>query len=178
MEIKNASTIDSKEQIMVDNFTKDTGDFIGLSLVDRQVIALGVSISKQKNEFEKVRKEPLGLSEFKPKSFSKFYDDQPVDSSDEETKAESEPAGDGFEVTKGGRRGLKERDVKKYKPLEEQKEEEVKAVAVPDSSSDDEDKFDNEEDGGEWVTDTNLYSHLSGGTSQNLMENLDNLLFT
>jgi len=36
---------------MVDNFSKDTGDFVGLSQVDRMVIAMGVSLSREKNEF-------------------------------------------------------------------------------------------------------------------------------
>jgi len=54
----------------VDDFAKETGDFVGLSKVDRMVIAMGVALSREKNEFDKVRKEPLKLSEFRPKSFS------------------------------------------------------------------------------------------------------------
>ena len=57
----------------------------------------------------------------------------------------------------------------KFEPVKEDKKEEIE--------SDDENKFDNEEEGGEWVTTDNLYSHI-GGAGGNLLENKDNLLFT
>ena len=60
---------------MVDNFAKDTGDYNGLSAVDRLVISLGVSLSREKNEISKVLKEPKALSEFRPSSFKQFYDE-------------------------------------------------------------------------------------------------------
>ena len=58
----------------MDNFCKDTGDYLGLSQVDRQVIALGVAISRTKGEFDKVHIAPKSLEEFRPKSFKPFYD--------------------------------------------------------------------------------------------------------
>lgn len=57
--------------------------------------------------------------------------------------------------------------------------EEVKEEVVPEEeSSEDEDKFDDEIEGGEWVTEENIHKHISGGNTQSLMENADNLLFT
>lgn len=47
-----------------------------------------------------------------------------------------------------------------------------------EDSEDDENKYDNEEEGGQWVTDENLYSHIGGAEGQNLIEMNDNLLFT
>lgn len=66
MHVKSKANIDEKDQTVVDNFAKDTGDFGTLSLVDRRVIALGVAISKEKGEYNKVVKEPKSLEEFKP----------------------------------------------------------------------------------------------------------------
>jgi len=47
-----------------------------------------------------------------------------------------------------------------------------------EDSDGNDDKFDNEEEGGEWVTVENLYKHISGGNTLNLIDNPDNLLFT
>jgi|TARA_B110000285_G_C15084698_1_gene595488 hypothetical protein len=55
-------------------------------------------------------------------------------------------------------------------------QEEAKDAKAEDS--DDSDVIDNEEEGGEWVTAGNLYSHIGGANANNLMENQDNLLFT
>ena len=51
-------------------------------------------------------------------------------------------------------------------------------LAVKLEDSEDENKYDDEEEGGQWVTAENLYSHIGGADGQNLMENNDNLLFT
>ena len=52
MQVKQGgSYVTERDQVMVDNFSKDTGDFVGLSQVDRMVIAMGVSLSREKNEF-------------------------------------------------------------------------------------------------------------------------------
>lgn len=120
MDVKTKQSIDDKDQYIVDQFAKETGDFATLSEVDRQVIALGVAISREKGEFAKVLKEPKSLAEFKPKSFKEFYDEDDqlsYDSEDgqAEQKKQSDGFGDGFEVTAGGRRGLKDRDLEKYK---------------------------------------------------------------
>ena len=74
MSVKASNFIPECDRDMVDNFAKDTGDYQGLSAVDRMVISLGVSLSKEKNEFNKVNKEPKALDEFRPKSFSKYYE--------------------------------------------------------------------------------------------------------
>jgi hypothetical protein len=50
------------------------------------VIAAGISLAKQKNEFSKVKMQPADLKEFRPKAFKEYYED-PVDkclSSDED----------------------------------------------------------------------------------------------
>jgi len=62
------------------------------------------------------------------------------------------------------------------KEAEKRANEEVKESKPEDS--DDSDIIDNEEEGGEWVTSKNLYSHIGGADANNLMENQDNLLFT
>ena len=51
-----------------------------------------------------------------------------------------------------------------------------KAVNPEDSESDD-NKIDDEETGGQWVTQDNLYSHIGGADAFNLMANDDNSLF-
>jgi hypothetical protein len=66
------------------------------------VIAMGVALSREKNEFDKVRKEPLKLSEFRPKSFKQFYDEN-EDSDDfwnedgSEKKKEKKPEANEFD---------------------------------------------------------------------------------
>ena len=177
MEVKQGkSAIGEKDQIIVDNFAKDTGDFHTLSVVDRQVIALGLSISRTKNEFSKVNIIPKSLEEFKPKGFKQFYtsDEEKEekfwdDSSDaeEEQKTPKTDGLDDFQETKGGRHALKEREIKKYTKPEEKQEE--KLIEQQEPSSSDEEKLDDEEEGGEWVTDENLHKHISGGTTQDLM---------
>lgn len=50
--------MDKKDLIHVQNFAKDTGDYNSLSLVDQQVIALGIKMARDKNEIDLVRTEP------------------------------------------------------------------------------------------------------------------------
>lgn len=56
-----------------------------------------------------------------------------------------------------------------------QKEAEKKALEESKGAeaveSEDSNEIDNEEDGGEWVTSKNLYSHIGGINANNLMEN-------
>ena len=202
IDVKNGSTfIPEKDQIRVDNFSKDTGDYIGLSQVDRMVIAMGVAISKEKGEYEKIRKNPPSLEEFRPKKFKEFYDEADSDDDfwNEEEKpqqAEKKPESDGFDdfqVTAGGRKGLKGKDIEKYKQKNEELKEklehsekmasqqkpEVPVEPTEDKKEEDSDsdRIDNEEEGGEWVTEENLYKHISGGATNSLLENEDNLLF-
>jgi hypothetical protein len=58
----------------VQNFAKDTGDFKSLSLVDQLVIALGVRLAKERDDFDKVRHEPKALHEFKPTAMLEDYE--------------------------------------------------------------------------------------------------------
>lgn len=89
LDIKEHQTFLSKADIdQVSNFAKDTGDFISLSKVDIQVIALGVAIAKKNKEEELINKEPKDLDEFKPEKLKEAYDkyssDSESDQSDEE----------------------------------------------------------------------------------------------
>ena len=54
MSVKNGKYVSQKDKDMVDNFAKDTGDYNTLSVVDRLIISFGVSLSREKNEFNKV----------------------------------------------------------------------------------------------------------------------------
>ena len=70
LQLKSADTyINEQDMIQTQNFAKDTGDFNSLSLVDQQVIALGIKVAREKGEGDKVRNEPLPLTEFRPKGF-------------------------------------------------------------------------------------------------------------
>ena len=47
LQVKEVSTwLDKKDMNQVQNFAKDTGDFSSLSLVDTQVIAMGVKLAR------------------------------------------------------------------------------------------------------------------------------------
>jgi rRNA maturation endonuclease Nob1 len=85
--IASASTlVDQKDLQVVEDFARETGDLQTLSKVDKLVIAAGISLAKQKNEFSKVKMQPADLKEFRPKAFKEYYED-PVDkclSSDED----------------------------------------------------------------------------------------------
>ena len=76
--------------IRAQNFAKDTGDYTSLSLVDQQVIALGIRVAREKGEIDSVRMEPQDLTEFRPKNFeadyAKLYDSD-SDSEDSEEEA-------------------------------------------------------------------------------------------
>jgi len=74
LDVKKASTfVERPDMVQVKNFAKDTGDFTSLSEVDMQVIALGVSMARRKNESDCVRSEPNPLTEFRPKNFDADY---------------------------------------------------------------------------------------------------------
>ena len=232
MQVQASNTaVDKNDHIRVENFAKDTGDFSGLSAVDIKVIAMGLSIARAKGEYNKVNLTPQNLSEFRPRAFKPFYDEDDkgdeTSSSDEETNTKQKAAGGDewttSEPAKKSRRGkkggeaanidefvetekaenIRRKDIKEHvmtkmekkiyeakKAMAELNGEEIDfeepvskpkedlAVKLEDSDSDDPDKYDNEEEGGQWVTADNLYSHIGGADSHNLMENQDNLLFT
>ena len=58
----------------MENFAKDTGDFVGLSKVDMLVISMGMQLARERGEIDLVRKVPKDLTEFKPESLKKAYD--------------------------------------------------------------------------------------------------------
>ena len=69
----------------VQNFAKDTGDYIGLSKVDQRLISLGVKIALDRGEGHLIRKEPKDLSEFRPENLKKAYDAFESSGSDEDS---------------------------------------------------------------------------------------------
>jgi len=100
MTIKPSSCINEKDIAIVENFSKETGDSKTLSVVDKLVIAFGLTLSREKGEFKQVLLTPQKLEEFKPKSFKKFYNQGEDSSSDEENKKETS-ADDGWNTTSG-----------------------------------------------------------------------------
>lgn len=62
--------------------------------------------------------------------------------------------------------------IEEVKTEKEQEPEEDMAVVAKSESS----EFDDEEEGGKWITEENLYSNI-GGAAGNLLLNNDNALF-
>ena len=204
--LSGTSFVEQRDQARVEAFAKETGDLATLSLVDQMVIAAGLTLSRQKGEHSLVQLMPKKLEEFRPKSFKQFYEDGD-DSDEAEAKPKKVEDVDEWNDTapsKGeggkGARGAQNNDLaKKYlKQVEEAKkmmadsdEEENSqkgqadpqaetaedSQAVNQEDSDNSDKYDDEETGGQWVTSDNLYSHVGGASAFNLMANEDNRLF-
>ena len=90
IDVKNAETfLDREDLIWVQNFAKDTGDYQTLSKVDQLVISLGIKLARIRGEDHLVRREPKGLSEFKPDRLKEAYDafsGSDDESSDEDVK--------------------------------------------------------------------------------------------
>ena len=84
----------------MEEFSRETGDKNTLSHVDKLVIAFGMTLSRDKNEYEQVNKTPQNLEEFRPKAFKKHYDDA-GDSSDEDKSKPIFKADDGWTTTGG-----------------------------------------------------------------------------
>lgn len=103
-----SSLVDEKDFQLVEEFSKETGDFTFLSHVDKLVIAAGVTLARRKGEHDLVQKEPPSIEEFRPKRFKEYYEDGGADSSsdeDDDGKKEPEPVeDDGFQVSGGNRR--------------------------------------------------------------------------
>jgi len=75
LQVKSVENYIQKQDLtFVQNFAKDTGDYRSLSLVDQLVIALGVRLSRDRDDFEKLRSEPKPLTEFKPLSMQPEFD--------------------------------------------------------------------------------------------------------
>ena len=100
LQVKSGSGYVQKADLdFVQNFAKDTGDFKSLSQVDQLVIALGVRLSKERDDFGNVRKEPLPLQEFKPSVFQEDYarrEDGEFSDYDSEDSEEAKPVDDGW----------------------------------------------------------------------------------
>ena len=73
----------------MENFAKDTGDFIGLSKVDMLVISMGMQLARERGEIDLVRKVPRDLQEFRPENLKKAYDAFESDDSDESSNDEA-----------------------------------------------------------------------------------------
>lgn len=75
LSVKNAETFLARNDLnLVENFAKETGDFIGLSKVDLMVIAMGLQLARERGESSMVRKKPMDLQEYRPDSLKKAYD--------------------------------------------------------------------------------------------------------
>ena len=80
--VKSAVNIEEEDVQTVEEFSRETGDKNTLSHVDKLVIAFGMTLSREKDEYENVNKTPQNLEEFRPKGFKKHYDDNGESSDD------------------------------------------------------------------------------------------------
>ena len=62
--------------------------------MDQKVIALGIRMAREKGEFDRIRKEPQPLTEFRPRNFesdyAKKYDEMASDESESDSDSERE----------------------------------------------------------------------------------------
>jgi hypothetical protein len=58
MNVKSRINIDDRDIERVEKFAKETGDLKTLSLVDKWVIAFGITLSREKNEYNKLIAKP------------------------------------------------------------------------------------------------------------------------
>jgi len=190
MSIKSGMTgeIDQKADFgWVESFARETGDIANLSHVDKLVIALGVQQCRAKDELKEIRKEPKKLEEFRPRRFAEDYkrldeleapesDSDDASDSDEERKPVIEYDEDGFETVKYDQRVkaplLIEKKKKESMALKEQEDEEAKEEVLEpvwEELYDSDNSFDNEELGGEWITEENLHKHMTHADTQSLL---------
>lgn len=203
--MQSSAILDEKDYAQVENFARETGDKATLSRVDMLVIAAGLSLSRQNGELNKVRLKPAELTEFQPKSHKKEYDEraeeeamiageaekeetnefdefQTVDKS-KKRKPQAEPvlsAKQRKQMEQAKRLMALESSDDEAKPAEEETAEDAnKEAEEPVPAVEDEDSWDDEEDGGQWVTADNLHKHLNGDASKatNLMLMADAKLF-
>ena len=73
------SFVNSKDREAVESFARETGDLNSLSEVDKLVIATGLTLARDKDEFKHVLRKPKDLQEFRPKSFKSFYENEEED---------------------------------------------------------------------------------------------------
>jgi hypothetical protein len=120
LQVKSVENYIQKQDLtFVQNFAKDTGDYRSLSLVDQLVIALGVRLSRDRDDFEKLRSEPKPLTEFKPLSMQPEFDlDESSEYDSEGSKSEPEEAEDD-----GWNEVAEDRQTKRTKKREQEKAE-------------------------------------------------------
>jgi len=179
-----AGEIDQKADFgWVESFARETGDIANLSHVDKLVIALGVQQCRVKNELSEIRKEPKQLEEFRPRRFADDYkrldeleapesDSDDASDSDEERKPVIEYDEDGFETVKYYQRVKAPLLIEKKKKEKEALVEEVKEEVLEpvwEELYDSDNSFDNEELGGEWITEENLHKHMTHADTQSLL---------
>ena len=163
-----------------------------MSLVDTEVIAMGLRIAKEKNEHHLIRKRPQPLTEFRPTNFEADYKrkfDETADSDSEEDnsdgcgeKSVSKKAaadlddewnnvGDDRQTRRTKKRTeekqahFRKKHGNKIASKKEAKLIEFDAPTAAVTGDEDSDSIDDENEGGEWITEENLYKHLSHGVS-------------
>ena len=154
----------------VENFAKDTGDFVSLSKVDVQVIAMGVRLAKSIGEGHLIRKEPKDLSEFKPAQVKQAYDALSSDSEEESSESDGDKAADSDDEWGEVKASRTERRTQEFKQQKRERwekrqqkiREQQEAAALAKKETPDED------DEGEWVTQENLYTYINNGDTQTL----------
>ena len=97
LKIIQSEDMDPSHLKLVTNFAKDTGDYKSLSQTDLKVIALGLQLAKANGEYEKVKKEPKPLAEFKPKRFMNDYQKIEEIESDSDEEEQSNQNKDAFD---------------------------------------------------------------------------------
>lgn len=127
MQVKSGATyIQKPDLVLVQNFAKDTGDFKSLSKVDQLVIALGVRLAKDRDDFDRVRTEPKPLSEFKPTSLQQDYERQDGDYDSEEEGSGSDESSDKAEDGDGWNAVSEDRQTKRTNKRNQEKAEHFK----------------------------------------------------
>jgi rRNA maturation endonuclease Nob1 len=86
LQVKPAVAINEADIQTVEDFSKETGDKNTLSRVDKLLIAFGMTLSREKDEYSQVNKTPQKLEEFRPKSMKPYYEDDGQDDSDDEKR--------------------------------------------------------------------------------------------
>mmetsp|Transcript_22952 Transcript_22952/g.35385 ORF Transcript_22952/g.35385 Transcript_22952/m.35385 type:complete len:303 (-) Transcript_22952:539-1447(-) len=98
MIVKSLQHIADEDMATVKSFSRETGDLRSLSQVDMMVIALGLTLAREKGEFDKVKLAPNNFAEFKPNTFKSFYNDNDDDFwNKDESEEKPVKADDGFD---------------------------------------------------------------------------------
>jgi hypothetical protein len=143
------------------------------------VIALGVRLARDRDDIERVRTEPKPLVEFKPATFNYEQSDEWESSEEEQAPVQED---DEWSTVQDDRQTKRTKKRQQEKTEHYQKKQMLKAFeqSFPAEEIAEEDKsepqaeeensdIDDEKTGGEWVTQENLYKHISKGDSQALV---------